>query len=447
MAREVDRLLADVEAADARYRAAWPGPPDDRQPVQVLYVPADQVTADTPSVMGRRALAWLQRFAATPEELATAVGSAPPDGPASADDAPALWAQVHRRVVAKLVEEPVEDLRVDFEDGYVGRGPAQEAADAVRAARALASALAPAGGATALAPAGESSALAPAAGQVRLPFCGLRVKPFTDGHARRSVDTLDRFLGTLLAAHGRLPAGFVVTFPKVVAVDHVKSFAAVLAALEQAHGLAEGQLGVEVQVETTPSVLGADGRVALRDIRDAAAGRLRAIHFGVFDYTAAVGLPVGQQRLDHPACDFARHLLQVTFAGTEVRLSDGSTNVRPAAETREALHAVWQVHAAHVRHSLAHGFTQGWDLHPAHLVSRYATVFAHLLHGLDDVVDRLRAWHDGTSASGGIMDEPATIRVLARQLRAAVTCGAVASDDPRTALLAATGAAGPASPR
>ena len=39
---------------------------------------------------------------------------------------------------AKLAAEPVEDLRVDFEDGYVGKSDADEDADVVRAATALA---------------------------------------------------------------------------------------------------------------------------------------------------------------------------------------------------------------------------------------------------------------------------------------------------------------------
>ena len=40
------------------------------------------------------------------------------------------------RVLAKLHAEPVEDLRVDLEDGYAGRGDDTEDADAVSAGRA-----------------------------------------------------------------------------------------------------------------------------------------------------------------------------------------------------------------------------------------------------------------------------------------------------------------------
>jgi hypothetical protein len=223
----------------------------------------------------------------------------------------------------------------------------------------------------------------------------------------------------------------VITFPKVVAAAHVAAFADVLTALERAYGLPDGRLVFEVQVETTASVLGPDGRVALRDLRDAAAGRLCAAHVGVYDYSAGLGLPPAEQRLDHPALDLARHLLQVTFAGTEVRLSDGSTNAVPADDSTAEVHRVWRRHAGDVRHSLRHGYVQGWDLHPAHLVSRYAVVFADVLAGIDDALDRLARW-DAGAAGGGVMDEPATVRTLEAAVQRAVDCGAVTPDEVRT---------------
>jgi hypothetical protein len=90
------------------------------------------------------------------------------------------------------------------------------------------------------------------------------------------------------------------------------------------------------------------------------------------------------------------------------------------------VHRTWARHAADVRHSLRNGWVQGWDLHPAHLVSRYAAVFADVLSGLDDALDRLRAWDTGDT-SGEVMDEPATIRVLEVAVQRAVDCGAIAT--------------------
>jgi hypothetical protein len=392
----VDRLLAGVEAADAAYRAAWPGPPPTRQPVQVLYVPADRITDDLPTAYGAEARRLLDVHAPDADTFAAAMGVEP-------DRA----ADIRERVAAKLGSEPIEDLRVDLEDGYLGRSDDEEARDTVGAAKAVAR--------------WTEDGVAP-------PYVGLRVKAFTDGLARRSVATLDRFVGTLLDHVGALPDGFVITFPKVVAVDHVAAFVTILEAIEQAHGLPAGRLRFEVQIETTASVLGPDGRVTLRDIRAAGDGRICGAHLGVYDYTAGLGLPPGEQRPQHPACDLVRHLMQVTFAGTEVRLSDGSTNVVPRDDTRDELHRVWSTHAQVIRHALANGYVQGWDLHVSHLVSRYATVYADLLDGIDDVLDRLARWYAPESDDGdgaALLDEPATVRRLEAQVQRAVDAQAL----------------------
>src|SRR5438045_4516738 len=91
----------------------------------------------------------------------------------------------------------------------------------------------------------------------------------------------------------------------------------------------------------------------------------------------------------HPACDFAKQMMKVAYAGTSVFLSDGATTTMPVAphkgdalgeeqkrENARAVHAAWRLHADDVRHSLANGFYQGWDLHPGQLPSRYGTVYA-----------------------------------------------------------------------
>jgi hypothetical protein len=390
-------LIARIEDAARAHRARTPGDPGGRQPVHTVYVPGDAVAADTAPRLGREALALLDRHAPDAAAVAAAFGAGP-----------AVAAEVRQRVAAKLAAEPVEDLRIDFEDGYGIRDDADEDRHAVAAANAVAEA--------------RDAGTLP-------PFVGLRVKSFAEGLHARSVRTLDGFLTALLERSDSLPHGFVITFPKVVADEHVSAFSEVLGRLEEALGLPAGALRFEIQVETTESVVAPDGRLALRSLVDAAAGRLTAAHLGVFDYTAACGLPGGEQRLDHPACDFARHVMQVSLAGTGVRLSDGSVNVVPADATTDAVLQAWAVHAGMVRHSLRHGFYQGWDLHPAHLVSRFAVVYAFHLDGLDERLDRLARWHGharGSAGGGeGVLDEPATIRALTAALRRAVDCGAL----------------------
>jgi citrate lyase beta subunit len=399
-------LVARVEVATAAHQARYPGDPGGRQPVSTVYVPADRFTAATAQDFGREALRLLDAHA--------------PDGPALAeafDLRGDLAGRVRERVAAKLGSEPVEDLRVDFEDGYGLRVDDEEDTHAAAAAAAV--------------------AVAVAEGTLP-PFAGLRVKPFCDGLHRRSIRTLDVFLTTLLdATGGTLPAGFVVTFPKVVAVEHVAAFVSLLERLEGSLSLPAGALRFELQVETTQSVVDDHGRLALRRFLDVAGGRLSGAHFGVFDYTAACGLPPAEQRLDHPACDFARHVMQVALAGTVVRLSDGSTNVVPDGDGTAAVRRAWRVHAGQVRHSLRHGYVQGWDLHPAHLPSRYAVVFAFLLDDLDGTSARVRAWTEQGGGDGGVLDEPATVKALVAHLRRAVDAGAVKEAD----VLAATGLA------
>jgi citrate lyase beta subunit len=385
-------LLERARRAAAEHRRRFPGDLGVGQPLETLYVSADRVTATTTVEFGAEALRLLDAHAPDPGSFEVAFGV----------DA-AVAERTRARVRAKLERAPVEDLRVDFEDGYGTRPDDEEDRHAEEAARAV--------------QASRADRTAP-------PSFGLRVKSFADGAEARSLRTLDTFLTSLTEAAGELPDGFVVTLPKVETPEQVAIFTAALERLEIGLGLAERALRFEVQVETPRSVLGPDGSVAAGSILDAAGGRLAALHFGVFDYTASLGLMPWEQRLDHPANDFARHALQVALAGTGVRISDGSSNVAPASDRTDDVHAAWRVHADHVRHSLSDGFVQGWDLHPAQLASRYAAVYGWLLPHLDDATSRVRAWREGVAAAG-VLDEPATVTSLLRYLRFAVSSGAV----------------------
>ncbi|HEX2312700.1 MAG TPA: aldolase [Thermomonospora sp.] len=390
----IDDLAARVTAASAEHgRRASAAPGGGRQPVHTVYVSADRFSRTTPADFGAEALRLFNNHTPGAGSFGTAFGLDPD-----------LAATVRERVAAKLATEPIEDLRIDFEDGYGVRPDAEEDAHVAQVVEAVA-----------------------AAYQVKgLPhFWGLRVKSFTDGGHERAMRTLDGFLTALRDRLGRLPGGFVITFPKVVGPEHVAIFAEYLDRLEDALGLPNGILRFEIQVETAEAIIASDGRLGLPAIAEAGAGRVTAAHFGVFDYTAALGLPPDEQRLDHPACDFARHVMQVSLAGTGIRLSDGSTNVVPRNDGPDEVSRTWAAHSANVRHSLRHGFYQGWDLHPAHLPSRYATVYAFHLAGVDDAIGRVRAWREQVAGKGGVLDEPATIKALTDRLRRAVDCGAL----------------------
>ncbi|HZA83655.1 MAG TPA: aldolase, partial [Actinomycetes bacterium] len=383
---ELDRWLAP---ADAELAARYPGEAPARQPVHTVYVPADQLTPGVAADWGGQALAALDRHAGDPRALAAATGL---------DER--LVAEVHPRVLAKLAAEPVEDLRIDFEDGYGPRPPDREDADAVAAAGALAAAVA----------AGSAP-----------PHVGLRIRSLEAATRRRGLRTLDLFLGRLLAT-AELPDGFVVTLPKPTDVRQVEAMAAVCERLEQAHGLGRGRLRFELQVETPQSVVGADGTVTVARMLHAAGGRCAGLHYGTYDYSAACGIAAAYQSLDHPAADHAKAVMQVAAAGTGVRLSDGSTNVLPVGDT-PAVHAAWRLHARLVRRSLERGFWQGWDLHPAQLPTRYLATYAFFREGLAAAAERLRAYAGRTA--GGVLDEPATARALAGFVARGLDCGAL----------------------
>ena len=75
------------------------------------------------------------------------------------------------------------------------------------------------------------------------------------------------------------------------------------------------------------------------------------------------------------------------------------------------MHAAWKLHYDDVRHSLANGFYQGWDLHPAQLPTRYAALYAFFLEGLDAAPARLRNFVEKAGQAthvGDVFDDAAT---------------------------------------
>jgi hypothetical protein len=285
------------------------------------------------------------------------------------------------------------------------------------------------------------------------PCIGIRIKPLNEELRDRSIRTLDIFLSELLdASAGRLPANFVVTLPKITTARQVAALAELFARLERALGLRAGTLRMELMIETTQSVFDERGACALPTLAAAGDGRIAAAHFGTYDYTAACGITAAHQRMRHPACDFARDVMQVALGGTGIWLSDGATNILPVpihrgaelsaaqrAENRAAVHRAWRLHYDDVQHSLVRGFYQGWDLHPAQLVTRYAAVYAFFLQGLDAASERLRnfiAKAAQATLAGDVFDDAATGQGLLNYFLRALNCGAVREEEiePRTGL-------------
>jgi citrate lyase beta subunit len=393
-------ILDVVDKPNARIAREFPGDSPHRQPVHVVYGGAHLFKADAAQKLGAIALKSLQDHAPDAATLAGAI-----------DLDPALADRVYLRLVDKLTREPVEDFRIDFEDGFGHRADHEEDSFAQLAANEVA--------------AGLRDGLLP-------PSIGIRIKPLSEELHRRSLRTFDLFLTRLLERSGGvLPQNFVVTLPKITAPEQVAALAQACEAFEYWRELAGGSLRFELMVETTQAIFGSDGGIALPRFVAEGGGRIVAAHFGTYDYTAACGITAAHQHMLHPVCDFAKHVMQVSLAGTGIWLSDGATNVMPVG-ARDTVHRAWRLHAEHVRHSLVHGFYQGWDLHPAQLPSRFATVFAFFLDGLDAASERLRNFVGKAAQAtlvGDVFDDAATGQGLLNYFLRALNCGAISEHE------------------
>ena len=411
-----------LRSANTDFAAQYPGESGRRQPVHTVYGGAHLFKADTATRLGALALRSLEGFAPDADTFARAVGLHG-DG-----DSPGVSQQiietVYERVTEKLRREPVEDFRIDFEDGYGNRPDAEEDGHAASAAGEVARGL-------------KDGTLPP--------FIGIRIKPFTEELRARSVRTLDIFVSTLVEqSGGQLAPNFVVTLPKITVPEQVAALADIFDLLEPQLGLAAGALKFEMMIETTQSIIGPQGHINLPLLLRAARGRCTAAHFGTYDYTAACQITAAHQHMLHPSCDFAKHHMQVSFAGTGIWLSDGATNIMPVAphraaegqqltpeqtdENQRTVHRAWRLHFSHVRHSLTGGFYQGWDLHPAQLPTRYAAVYSFFLEGLDAASERLRNFVEKAAKAtlvGDVFDDAATGQGLLNYFLRATNSGAL----------------------
>jgi citrate lyase beta subunit len=438
-----------LTTSNQQFMASYPGETGRRQPVHTVYGGAHLFRADSAQRLGQvaeRALAenatdfvvfaralGLPLSAGLPDVLDYATGlkhrlENEPDSVRKENKAAWLAHTIHSRVQEKLKREPVEDFRIDFEDGYGNRPDAEEDGHAESAALEVAKGL-------------EAATLPP--------FIGIRIKPFNEELRARSMRTLDIFVSTVLdRTGGKLPQNFVVTLPKITTPEQVAALADIFDLLEKQNGLAAGSLKMEMMIETTQSIIDHDGRINLPLLLAAARGRCTAAHFGTYDYTASCSITAAHQQMMHPSCDFAKHMMQVSFAGTGIWLSDGATNIMPVGPhrapegsslsqdqteaNREVVHRAWKLHYDHIQHSLVGGFYQGWDLHPAQFPTRYAAVYAFFLESLEAASERLRNFVEKAAKAtlvGDVFDDAATGQGLLNYFLRALNCGALTEEE------------------
>lgn len=439
-----------LRAANEKSAAKYPGETGRRQPVHTVYGGAHLFRADSSDRLGALARRSLDQFAPDFIAFARAIGlpgaDELPDSPADADDMinllendsnrtrrdnKPLWLAytIYKRVNEKLRREPVEDFRIDFEDGYGNRPDAEEDGHAASAAYEVAE--------------GKKQNTLP-------PFIGIRIKPLNEELRARSIRTLDIFVSTLAElTNANLPDNFVITLPKITIPEQVSVLVELLAQLEKQTGLPDRTLKFEMMIETTQSIINEQGDINLPLLLAQADGRCVAAHFGTYDYTAGCNITAAHQHMLHPACDFAKNMMQVSFAGTGVWLSDGATNIMPVAphrfveggppltaeqieENRTVVNRAWKLHYDHIQHSLTTGFYQGWDLHPAQLPTRYAAVYSFFLESLEAASERLKNFVEKAAKAtlvGDVFDDAATGQGLLNYFLRAINCGAITEEE------------------
>lgn len=361
-----------LQAVDAELARRYPG---DRpgQPIHTAYASGADASVDLPRQWGSAAL----ELAESQRDLLVALAGE----------------DVTARVFETLRERPIQDLRLDFEDGYGTRGDETEDRDALEAGAVL----------KAL-PAEVSSR-------------GIRMKGLTTIEWARAVRTLEK----VLEGAGGVPDGFVFTVPKIRHAEQANITVSLCEAIESAHGLAAGSLKFELQIESPQAVIAADGTIAVAQLIQRSAGRCTGLHYGTYDYSAACGIAPKFQSLEHPVADHAKAVMQAAAATTGVWVCDGSTQVLPLG-TEEEVRAAVSRHFRLVTRSLERGYYQGWDMGPGHLVTRWLATFAFYREGLGVAAPRIGRYLD--RQGGAVMDEPATAQALATVVLRGLECGA-----------------------
>ncbi len=344
-------------------RRAW-------QPGYVLYGGAQLFSAETPTKMVHLARKWMKEY-------------------------PWLSEAAKKRVESALAQ-PLEDLRIDFEDGYGWRSAEEEDGHAQAVARALPQVL-----------------------DVRR--IGIRVKPIT----RETAERAWRTLGLCLSGLGVWPPGFCITLPKVEEVSQLQWLLSRLPELEAGRPA----LPIEIMVESPR------GLQQLPQLIAAGGSRLRGVHFGPYDFLSSCG--ISQLERHHPLNVQAR--LQMLLMAGDLEVSDGPTTQLPVPPHRQAqgnfqlsqdnlkaVRAAWELHREEVLQARRQGYPQGWLLHPSQLVSHWAALLQESETAYPTALERLNAWfgQGGVARTqGNQFDDTATVRIWARAVGQAIDLG------------------------
>jgi hypothetical protein len=307
--------------------------------------------------------------------------------------------RVSEKVREKLRREPIEDFRIDFEDGFGFRSEAEEQEAATQA--------------------GIEFARMSNAGA--LP-ARIGIRPKAD--CRLAMQTLETFLK--YATGAPLPKQLIVTQPKISKVEEAKRWREMLEKAEFRFGLPGMTLRHEILVEHPSAVR------CLGEIAKACENRLDAAHFGCYDYLSAMQVPAPAQSLDHPYATQARWAMQQVMTPLGVQVSDGAYLQLPTGEDATLREAAFEGHKQQILRAVNEGLYCGWDLHPGQLLSRYSALYEFFDRHLSEVRRRYRAFlaaQTKATVAGTQFDDAATVEGLLVFLRRGISCGAFTEKD------------------
>jgi citrate lyase beta subunit len=415
---QIENILENLGKANAKLRQQYPGPSFEKQPIHTVYGGAHLFKSNTALKLSETALKHFLTYAPNVESLM--------DGLCLDPRKEKQVTLAYERTIQKLKNQGVEDLRIDFEDGFGLRSNEEEDRFAKQASQELYL--------------GHQN-------QILSPMIGIRIKSLSEETKARAFQTLWIFLESYASCfNGQrpiLPSGFVITLPKVEIPEQVKALVDLLALIEKEYNYPT--MPIEIMIETTYAIINHEGKSNLRALYEAAQGRCRGIHFGTYDYSASANISASQQSMTHQACEFAKQMILMQFANVPVFLADGVTNIMPVPvhkgesltqgeifENHLQVYEAWRVSFQNISHSLRTGFYQGWDVHPGQISIRYLTQYLFFLDDLPKSQKRLSLFiQKATQASrlGEVFDDAATAQGLLNYFMNAYHCGAILLED------------------
>jgi citrate lyase beta subunit len=413
--KQIERLELANRAASADALSSSPKQAF-HQPVHVMYGGAHLFTEKTFEKIASMAAQAFKYAASSPQALTARCGES---------WSPDFAENVFNRAQKKIFEHPLEDYRIDFEDGYGIRSDEEEDHHAVSAARTL---------------------LATTAEPFAPKNVGIRIKPMSTASMRRSFKTLALFveeLNKIGDLHSHHLTHLIVTLPKVTNAEQVATLVEILHAYEKEFHLVQGFFSIELVIETPEAFLGLDGAIPLSSFLHSAAGRCRGLHFGVYDFTSSLGIGSAGQSIDHLACDFARMWIQmVASLVPNVVVSDGIINRLPVVpkvkgpEADEQFDINWVYNYRQMTRRLSNGYYQGWDLHPCQLPIRHIANTVFVLREFDGAVKRLKTFVERSSQAsllGGMFDDRASVLGLLNFFDRSISSGVISQSELKQA--------------